>query len=62
MSYIASCHNHPESERVKVAVSMLSTDCRALLKYPFYEGLAKTHPDILLLRTQALYSKGEMLL
>ena len=61
MSYLVSCHNHPESERAKAVVSMLSIDCRALLKYTFYGGLAKTHPDILLLRVRALYSKGEML-
>ena len=40
---------------------MLSIDCMALLKYTFYGGLAETHPDILLLRVQALYSKGEAL-
>ena len=61
MSYIVSCHNQSESERAKAAISMLSIDCRALLKYTFYEGLAKSHPDILLLRVQALYSKGEVL-
>ena len=38
---------------------MLSIDCRAVLKYTSYEGLAETHPDILLLRVQPLYSKGE---
>ena len=41
---------------------MLSIDCRALLKHTFYGGSDKTHPDILLLRVRALYSKGEMLL
>ena len=61
MSNLASCHNHTDSEQVKVVVSMLSIDCRALLKYTFYGGLAKTHPDILLLRVRALYSKGEAL-
>ena len=61
VSNLASCHNHPESEWVKVAVSLLSIDCRALLKYTFYGGLAKTHPDILLLQVQALYLKGEAL-
>ena len=40
---------------------MLSIDCRALVKHTFYGWLAKTHPDILLLRVQALYSKGEVL-
>ena len=61
MSNLASCHNNSDSEQVKVAVSMLSIDCRALLKYTFYGGLANTHPDILLLRVQALYSKSEVL-
>ena len=66
LSYLV-CHNlvprfnHPESEKLKAAVSMLSIDCRALLRYTFYGGLAKTHPDVLLLRVQALYSKGEVL-
>ena len=59
MSNLVSCHNLPESEQAKAAVSMLSIDCRALLKYTFCGWLAKTHPDILLLRVQALYSKGE---
>ena len=62
MSYLVSCHNLSEPERGKVAVSMLSIDCRALLKDTFYGWLAKTHLDILLLRVQALYSKGEALL
>ena len=61
VSYLVSCHNHPESEWAKVVVSMLSIDCRALFKYTFYGWLAKTYPDILLLRVQALYSKGEAL-
>ena len=61
MSYLVSCHNISESERGKVAVSILSIDCRALLKHTFYGTPAKTHPDILLLRVRALYSKGEAL-
>ena len=61
VSYHVSCHNHSDPERIKAAISMLSIDCRALIKYTLYGGLAKTHPDILLLRVQALYSKGEAL-
>ena len=61
MSYLVSCHNHPESEQAKAAVSMLSIDCRALLKHTLSEGLAETQIDILLLRVRALYSKSETL-
>lgn len=62
MSNLASCHNYPESEcQLKVSILLLSVDCRTLLKPPFDQRLAETPLDILLLRVQALYSKGEAL-